>query len=154
MIQRLLPWVGVAGLALAPLALPPGSVAQSEVIDYMTARRRAVNFARIRAEAINGGLTVYRTAACMHERYGGSCLVSSSPDGYLFRFLGGPPGWERLGFAPTTETEILIAPDGRSLVELIYNGVPRGNEATAEPGGDPVDAAAPQQQSAPAPPDF
>jgi hypothetical protein len=87
-----------------------------------SASLRAVNMARMTAERLNGGLQVYRAAACMHQQSGGSCLIRSSSDGYLFRFYGGEPGWQQLGKTPTFETEILVAPDGRSIRNVIYNG--------------------------------
>ncbi|MFN9570869.1 MAG: hypothetical protein ACK59G_13160 [Cyanobacteriota bacterium] len=58
----------------------------------------------------------------MFEQGGGSCLVSRSSQGFTFRFLGGQPGWRQLGIPPTVETEILVSPDGRSVLEVIYNG--------------------------------
>lgn len=88
---------------------------------------RAANLARMKAETLNGGLQMYRPAACMYQQGGGSCRVKTSTSGYLFRFLGGGPGWEQLGQPATVETEILVAPDGRSVKELIYNGPPRAN---------------------------
>jgi hypothetical protein len=90
-----------------------------------SSRGRATNFARVYAERLNGGLGAYRTATCMHNRDGGDCLLRVDDQGFLFRFPGGPPGWEQLGEDPTVETELLITPDGRALVELIYNGAPR-----------------------------
>jgi hypothetical protein len=83
----------------------------------------------MRAEVINGGLRVYRASACMFQRSGGPCLVSSGSEGMLFRFYGGPPGAEQLGQPPTVETEILIAPDGRRVVDVLYNGPPRSASA-------------------------
>jgi len=92
---------------------------------------RAVNMARMKAETLNGGLQVYRAAACMHQQTGGSCLLRSTRDGYVFRFYGGGPGWQQLGLAPTVETELLVAPDGRSVREVIYNGPVRTTGAAA-----------------------
>lgn len=86
---------------------------------------RAANVARMKAESLNGGLGVYRTAPCMHEQGGGECLVQTTGKGFLFRFFGGEPGWQPLGLPPKVETEILVAPDGRSVREVIYNGPPR-----------------------------
>jgi hypothetical protein len=43
----------------------------------------------------------------------------------VFRFLGGPPGWQEQNQAPTVETEILISADGRQVLEVLYNGTPR-----------------------------
>jgi hypothetical protein len=94
-------------------------------------RGRAANLARMRAEVINGGLGVYRPALCMYERSGGNCLVRADAEGFLFRFYGGVPGWAQLGLPPTVETEILVAPDGRSVLSVVYNGAPRSQPAPA-----------------------
>lgn len=88
-------------------------------------RIRATNLARMEAERLNGGLSQYFTANCMHQKGGGSCMVDSGPNGYLFDFLGGPPGWEVNKQAATKETRILISPDGTSVVNVQYNGSPR-----------------------------
>jgi hypothetical protein len=40
------------------------------------------------------------------------CLVSSSPQSYRFRFLGGNPGWAVRQKRATIETVILVSPDG------------------------------------------
>lgn len=88
-------------------------------------RIRAANLARMEAERINGGLSQYFTASCMHQKGGGSCMVNSGPNGYLFDFLGGPPGWEVNKQAATKETQILISPDGTSVLNVQYNGTPR-----------------------------
>ena len=85
----------------------------------------------MKAESLNGGLQVYRAAACMHQQSGGPCLIQSSTDGYLFRFYGGGPGWQQLGKPPTVETEILVAADGRSIQKVIYNGPIRSTGASA-----------------------
>jgi hypothetical protein len=95
---------------------------------------RAANLARMKAENLNGGLQVYRAAACMHQRAGGACLVKSSKEGYLFRFPGGGPGWQQLGNPATVETELLVAPDGRSILQVIYNGPPRERGASTGAG--------------------
>jgi hypothetical protein len=86
---------------------------------------RAVNLARMRAESINGGLIVYRAQRCMFEDNGGPCLISRDANGLLFRFLGGPPGWQEQNQPATLETEILISPDGRQVLNVVYNGKPR-----------------------------
>lgn len=93
---------------------------------------RAANLARMKAERLNGGLGVYRPAPCMFEQGGGPCLVSRGSKGFTFRFLGEQPGWRQLGIPPTVETEILVSPDGRSVLEVIDNGPVR--EAMALPG--------------------
>jgi hypothetical protein len=86
---------------------------------------RAANLARMEAERINGGLSKYFTANCMHQKGGGSCMVNAGASGYLFNFLGGPPGWEVNKQAATKETRILISPDGTRVVNVEYNGAPR-----------------------------
>ncbi|MEY2644427.1 MAG: hypothetical protein RLZZ611_1076 [Cyanobacteriota bacterium] len=88
-------------------------------------RIRAANLARMEAERINGGLSQYFTADCMHQKGGGSCMVNAGPNGYLFDFPGGPPGWQVNPQSATKETRILISPDGTSVVNVEYNGAPR-----------------------------
>lgn len=85
-------------------------------------RLRATNIARMRAETINGGLSEYRSASCMFEQGGGICLLLANEQGYFYRFLGGPPGWQQTGKEPTVETEIHVSPDGRQVLQIIYNG--------------------------------
>jgi hypothetical protein len=95
------------------------------------------------AERLNGGLNVYRPELCMYNRGGGDCLLKGDAGGYVFRFLGGPPGWQVLRLPPTAETEIEISPDGRSVLKVIYNGVPRPQAQKPEvtPETDPGDPA-------------
>jgi hypothetical protein len=103
--------------ALAPLELRAAEVPRTQ--------EKAANVARMKAEALNGGLTKYRTAACMHQLGGGSCMVRASSDGYRFQFLGGTPGWETMNRKPTVETQIMVSPDGTKVEKVIYNGAPR-----------------------------
>ena len=88
---------------------------------------RAVNLARNWAVNNNGGLSVYRPADCMFNTGdgGGSCLIQTNNPGYTFRFLGGSPGWQQEGLRPTTETEVTVSPDGRTITNVGYNGAPR-----------------------------
>lgn len=129
--QRIALPVAIAGMGLlvGPLAhaqLPePAAMPPLPVETIRASRGRAANFARVYGERLNGGLGIYRTAACMHQRDGAECLITSNEEGFLFRFLGGPPGWEQLGLPPSVETELLISPDGREVVEVIYNDSPR-----------------------------
>jgi hypothetical protein len=128
------PLLGALALVLAvPLAVVAPARAQITQ-EQAFQRGRAANLARMRAEVINGGLGLYRAAPCMYERSGGSCLVRADVDGFLFRFGGGAPGWAQLGLPPSVETEILVAPDGRSVLSVVYNGPPRSQLA---PGGLP-----------------
>lgn len=115
-------------LALASLTLTALS-GQAHAQSNDSSSLRAANMARMKAENLNGGLQVYRAAACMHQQGGGPCLLKSSAEGYLFRFYGGGPGWQQLGNPATVETEILVAPDGRSIRQVIYNGPPRSTAA-------------------------
>ena len=101
----------------APLALRAAEVPRTQ--------EKAANGARMKAEALNGGLTKYRTAACMHQLGGGSCMVRASSDGYRFQFLGGTPGWETMNRKPTVETQIMVSPVGTRVENVIYNGAPR-----------------------------
>jgi hypothetical protein len=107
----------VAGMALNIEAL-------AQVSD---ANVRAVNTARNWAINTNGGLSRYEPAGCMFNTGdgGGSCLTQTNNQGFFFSFLGGAPGWQQEGQAPTTETQIEISPDGRTVLNVNYNGVPR-----------------------------
>jgi hypothetical protein len=119
MLRKLL----AAGTAAA--ALTAGTLAMPARAEMPVSQIRAANLARMEAERINGGLSRYFTANCMHQRGGGSCMVNAGPDGYLFNFLGGAPGWEVTKQAASVETRILISPDGSSVVTVEYNGAPR-----------------------------
>jgi hypothetical protein len=76
---------------------------------------------------LNGGLTLYRPAKCMFDTSlaGGNCLIRRNNQGFLFRFLGGAPGWQQLGLPPNWETKILVSPDGRQVVQVLFNRPPR-----------------------------
>ena len=88
------------------------------------ARQRAINLARNTVVRLNGGLTRYMPAACMFASGGrdNSCLLKQNSQGFLFRFNGGAPGWQQQNLAPTISSEVRIAADGRSVLEVIYNG--------------------------------
>ena len=111
--------------AAAGAALAAGLMAAPARAEMPTSQIKAANLARMEAERINGGLTRYFTANCMHQKGGGRCMVNAGPDGYLFDFLGGAPGWEVTKQAATVQTRILISPDGTSVVNVVYNGAPR-----------------------------
>jgi hypothetical protein len=116
-IRRTLP-----GFAVIALLISAPAMAQVN-----GANVRALNLAREWAVRTNGGLSVYRPADCMFQTNtgGGSCLVRVTDQGYDFRFLGGPPGWQPEGRPATVETEIQISPDGRTVTNVAYNGTPR-----------------------------
>lgn len=88
---------------------------------------RALNLARDWAVNNNGGLSDYRPADCMFNTSngGGYCQVKTDKEGYTFRLMGGTPGWQQEGLAPTTETEVTVSPDGRTITNIIYNGISR-----------------------------
>jgi hypothetical protein len=113
----------------APSAVPPSAIAPSSMAPSLPFNEvRALNLARNTAVKLNGGLGGYRPASCMfgtEAAIAAGCLVNRDEQGFLFRFRGGPPGWEQLNLPATVETELRIAPDGRSLVNQIYNGPPR-----------------------------
>jgi hypothetical protein len=132
-MPRLTPIAGALAAATALVLSPTFGIAQGvnqtlERIDQLQqqapARQRALNLARNTVVQLNGGLSQYMPAACMFASggSGGSCLVSSTDQGFLFRFNGGAPGWQQLGKPPTITSEILISPDGRTVGQVIYNG--------------------------------
>jgi hypothetical protein len=82
---------------------------------------RAANLARMQAEMINGGVSKYSPANCMHQGGGGSCLESNTSQGYRFRFLGGAVGWAARNESATIETVVFVSPDGK-LSKVEYNG--------------------------------
>jgi hypothetical protein len=119
----------VSAAGLTPALAQAPSVNQTfdriEVLQQQSAaRQRAINLARNTVVRLNGGLTLYMPAACMFASggNGGSCLVQQNDQGFLFRFNGGAPGWQQLNQAPTTSSEVLVSPDGRTVVQVLYNG--------------------------------
>ena len=87
--------------------------------------QRAFNFARMRAEALNGGIGKYQAQSCMYSHDSSKlCLINES-DGFTYRFFGGSPGWEVLKQPPSVETIIRIFIEGEIQAEVVYNGVPR-----------------------------
>ncbi len=113
-------------LLVSPLLAFVASSALAQSVSE--AQMRAANLARMQAELLNGGLGQYSPANCMHRGGGGGCLVSDSPQGFRFRFLGGPPGWDARRQPATLETVVLVSPDGRSSV-VEYNGPVRPQPA-------------------------
>lgn len=112
-------------LLLAGGLLATSPVLAQSAVPYSAVR--AINLARNTAIQLNGGLSSYRPAQCMFATAstGNPCLLANDSNGYTFRFQGGGPGWQVLNQPPTRETEIQISPDGRSVVQVIYNGSPR-----------------------------
>ena len=93
-------------------------VAQQEARELVpTASKRAINLARGTAASANGGLRLYHPARCMYvSPTKNPCLTKRDANGFTFRFLGGPPGWEVLGLPPTVQSIVVIAPDGQSVI--------------------------------------
>ena len=122
--------MNLSALSALALVLGTGSIASAPVMAQApvpASQIRALNLARNTAVAENGGLSVYRPQPCIFKTSdgGGECLVSDDASGYTFSFLGGQPGWPEDGSNPTTETELQVAPDGRSVTSILYNGSPR-----------------------------
>ena len=98
------------------------SIARAQT-PYTHAQTKEANFARMRAEKLNGGLRLYRADRCMYVTRGVDCLVSADENGYRFSFKGGAPGWQQQNPpAPTVETEVLVSNDGDEILDVPYNG--------------------------------
>ena len=86
------------------------------------AARRAINLARGTAVSLNGGLSQYRPSTCMFaSAMGNICITRSDEQGIEFTIPGGPPGWEQNDEEPSVVTVVVIAPDGRSVLESSNN---------------------------------
>ena len=86
------------------------------------AARRAINLARGTAVSLNGGLSQYRPSTCMFaSAIGNTCITRSDSQGIEFTIPGGPPGWEQNDEEPSVITVVVIAPDGRSVLESSNN---------------------------------
>ena len=110
--------------AATGLALTLGGIGAIQAAPSLPlAQPKAANLARMKAESMNGGLASYRAAACMYETGASSCLISKSDQGFLFRFRGGPPGWEQQSPpSPTLETKVLVSLNGERILAVPYNG--------------------------------
>jgi hypothetical protein len=82
--------------------------------------QRAMNLARTKAVALNGGLGQYVPAACMFSTTLARqrCLMRADALGFVFRFSGGPPGWEMEGRSPAVITEVSVSSDGKALLNI------------------------------------
>ena len=132
MSRRLLALATGLALLASPLASSPGPALAQKApagvnAEVSFARVRAVNLARETAVKLNGGLRLYRPAKCMFDTSlaGGNCLIRRDKRGFLFRFLGGAPGGQQLGLPPNWETKILVSPNGRQVVQVLFNRPPR-----------------------------
>ncbi|QBE69997.1 hypothetical protein SynWH8101_2423 [Synechococcus sp. WH 8101] len=113
---------GAAGLLGLMTLVPLPLRAQSNGA-LPLAQPKAANLARMRAEALNGGLSLYRADQCMYETGAPACLLSKTQRGFLFRFQGGAPGWQQSSPPdPSLETEVLVSPNGDQILAVPYNG--------------------------------
>lgn len=111
-----------------PSVREKSSLKKVEQIEEMgPSRQRAVNLARSTVIRLNGGLSSYRPDKCMYSSSAEGCLRSVDKNGFLFIVNGGEPGWQELGYRPNRTSKILIAPDGRSVSRIYYNGGYRSN---------------------------
>lgn len=100
---------------------PSASSTQPAATDPL-AGRRAINLARNTAVALNGGLGQYRPGSCMFASANNNpCITRADASGIAFTIPGGPPGWEQSGEQPSIITTVVVAPDGRSVLESRQN---------------------------------
>ena len=117
----------LGALVLTAHAQP--ATAQNEARELVsTEAKRAINLARGTGAAANGGLRLHHPARCMYGNpTNNPCLTKRDTNGFEFRFLGGPPGWEVLGLPPSVESIVLIAPDGRSVIAESHKDIGEGS---------------------------
>ena len=123
----------LAGVSAFTLASAPTIKAQTSAPMAMPAPvkdplaiKRGFNLARDTGIKMNGGLGKYRPVQCMFAGIKSNrCLAQLDATGMVFHFPGGAPGWQQAGEPPTIVTILRVAPDGRSVTEVIYNGAPR-----------------------------
>lgn len=102
-------------------AITQPAAAQPAATDPL-AGRRAINLARNTAVALNGGLSQYRPGSCMFASANNNpCITRADASGIAFTIPGGPPGWEQSGEQPSIITTVVVAPDGRSVLESRQN---------------------------------
>ncbi len=100
----------------------PSTPSQSSTTVDPLAARRAINLARGSAVLLNGGLSQYRPGNCMFaSAMDNPCITRSDLKGIEFTIPGGPPGWEQNGDEPSVITVVVVATDGRSVLESRNN---------------------------------
>ena len=100
----------------------PSTPSQSTTTVDLLASRRAINLARGTAISLNGGLSQYRPGNCMFaSAKDNPCITRSDLEGIEFTIPGGPPGWEQKGNKPSVTTVVVVATDGRSVLESRNN---------------------------------
>ena len=110
-------------LTVPSSALSHRALAQPQSLPF--SQTKAANLARMRAESLNGGVANYRADRCMYSTGAPACLVNKSNNGYVFRFQGGPPGWQQPNPAqPTTLTTVTVTPDGETVQTVSNTALP------------------------------
>lgn len=106
----------------SPSASSPQPATPQPTATDPLAGRRAINLARNTAVALNGGLGQYRPGSCMFASANNNpCITRADASGIVFTIPGGPPGWEQSGEQPSSITTVVVAPDGRSVLESRQN---------------------------------
>ena len=116
------PWIRLLWVALF-LSLPSMVGAQSRPMSL--SQTRAANLARMRAESLNGGVSLYRADQCMYSTGAPDCLQNQAISGYRFQFRGGPPGWQQQSPpAPTVITTVTVSSDGQTIRDVSNVALP------------------------------
>lgn len=96
------------------------AIASNDAVAQINALGRARNLARQTAEAVNGGLEVYRADTSMHSRVSDAPCIDNGNGTWTFTVKGGVPGFT----TPTQETVVTV--DGNTWkVTVDYNGAVR-----------------------------
>ena len=110
-------------MTVQPFFTPVLSQALTDAIPVT--QTKAANLARMRAESINGGLTHYRADRCMYSTGAPACLLESTPDAYVFQFLGGTPGWQQHNpYKARVLTTVTVSADGESIRSVTNTPMP------------------------------
>ena len=120
------PWPNtlLALLLMVPSgALSNRALAQPQALPF--SQTKAANLARMRAESLHGGVSNYRPDRCMYTTGAPDCLVDSTDKGYVFRFRGGPPGWQQRNPPdPTVITTVTVSADGETIRDVRNRTLP------------------------------
>ena len=115
----------LASLVLLGATLSAALPSNGEPGALPLSQTKAANLARMRAETLNGGVSGYRADRCMYSTGAPECLVRQTPDGYIFSFRGGPPGWQqRNPVTPTVTTTVTVSADGQTIRSVTNTPIP------------------------------